>query len=184
MLQKALKIHPKTLTKINKQLNNTNNGIINNVYVQLGNENLSDVLTNKQKMGILNRQVMGLNDLVELVHISGKYKKFMNVYITNLQNTIAYRYDEKEKNFIAVNKAELLDDLIDSRMYDIEKFYDDVENVLDKKKAENIKRFIDRMKDTDDYLKGLKKDEIKLVLYNNRHKIVPKEEDDIKEIEI
>ena len=40
------------------------------------------------------------------------------------------------------------------------------------------------MKDTDDYLKGLKKDEIKLVLYNNRHKIVPKEEDDIKEIEI
>jgi len=184
MLQKALKIHPKTLTKINKQLNNTNNGIINNIYVQLGNENLSDVLTNKQKMGILNRQVMGLNDLVELVHISGKYKKFMNVYITNLQNTIAYRYDEKEKNFIAVNKSELLDDLIDSRMYDIEKFYDDMENVLEKKKAENIKRFIDRMKDTDDYLKGLKKDEIKLVLYNNRHKIVPKEEDDIKEIEI
>ena len=80
MLQQALKIHPKTLTKINKQLNNTNNGVINNNnfnIVQLGNENLSDVLTNKQKMYILNRQVMGLNDLIDLVHISGKYKKFM-----------------------------------------------------------------------------------------------------------
>ena len=30
MLQKALKIHPKTLQKINNQLNNTNNGTINN----------------------------------------------------------------------------------------------------------------------------------------------------------
>jgi len=183
MLQKALKIHPKTLTKINKQLNNTINN--NNIYVQLGNENLSEILSNKQKMGILNRQVMGINDLVELIHVSGKFKKFMNVYITNLQNSIAYRYDEKQKNFIAVNKSELLNDLIDSRMYDIEKFYDEVENILDANKAKNIKRFIERMKDTDDYLKGLKKDEIKLILYNNRDKILPKEDlIEIKEFEI
>ena len=97
----------------------------------------------------------------------------MNVYITNLQNTIAYKYDEKQKNFIAVNKTELLNDLIDSRMYDIEKFYDEVEDILEANKAKNIKKFIDRMKDTDDYLKGLKKDEIKLILYNNKDKIIP-----------
>ena len=172
MLQQALKVHPKTLNKINKQLNNTNNGIINNnIIVQLGRENLSEILTLKEKSSILNRQVMGINDLVELVHISGKYKKFMNVYITNLQNTIAYRYDEKMNTFIAVNKNELLNDLIDARMYDIEKFFEEIGPNLDSKKADQIRKFIERMNNEEDEMKGIKKDEIKLVLYNNLSKI-------------
>jgi hypothetical protein len=170
MLQKSLKIHPKTLNKINSQLNN--NGVINNInIVQLGRENLSDILSNKEKRGILNRQVMGLNDLVELVHISGKYKKFMNVYITNLQNTIAYKFDEKMNNFIAVNKNELLNDLVDARLYDIEKFFEEIGPTLDSKKSDQIRKFIERMNNEEDELKGIKKEEIKLVLYNNLAKI-------------
>ena len=112
MLQKALKIHPKTLQKINNQLNNTNNGTINNntVIIQLGKEDLTKMLTMDEKMSILNRQAMGINDLVKLVHTSGKYKKCMNVYITNLQNTIGYMYDEKQNNYIADNKNKLLND--------------------------------------------------------------------------
>ena len=132
-LQKALKIHPKTLQKINTQLNN--NGTINNtVIIQLGKEDLSKMLTMDEKMSILNRQAMGINDLVKLVHTSGKYQKCMNVYITNLQNTIGYMYDEKQNNFIAVNKNELLNDLVDSRMYDIEKFYDKLQVKLEQLK--------------------------------------------------
>jgi hypothetical protein len=181
MLQKALKIHPKTLTKINKQLNNTNNGIINNnIYVQLGRENLSEILSSKEKIGILNRQAMGLNDLIELVHTSGKYKKFMNVCITNLQNTIAYKFDEKANNFIAVNKNELLNDLVDSRVYDIEKFFDEYQTKFDAKKVEQIKKFIERMGNEDDPLKCIKKEEIKLILYNNLDKIKSNETDTIK----
>ena len=181
LLQKSLKIHPKTLTKINKQLNNNNNGIINNnIYVQLGRENLSDILSSKEKMGILNRQAMGLNDLIELVHASGKYKKFMNVYITNLQNTIAYKYDEKANSFIAVNKNELLNDLVDSRVYDIEKFFDEYQTKFEPKKVEQIKKFIERMGNEDDPLKGIKKEEIKLILYNNLEKIKSNETDMIK----
>ena len=75
-------------------------------------------------------------------------------------------------------------DLIDSRMYDIEKFYDEVEDILEADKAKNIKKFIERMKKEDDYLNGLKKDEIKLILYNNRDKIIPKEEEEIRELEV
>jgi hypothetical protein len=173
MLQKALKIHPKTLQKINNQLNNTNNGTINNntVIIQLGKEDLTKMLTTNEKMSILNRQAMGINDLVKLVHTSGKYKKCMNVYITNLQNTIGYMYDEKQNNFIAVNKNELLNDLVDSRMYDIEKFYDKLQLKLEPEKATRIKKFIDKMKNEEDCLKDLKKEEIKLILYNNRESI-------------
>jgi len=175
MLQKALKIHPKTLNKINNQLNN--NGTINNItIIQLGQENLSEILNTRQKKNILNRQAMSLNDLVDLVHVSGKYKEFQNVYITNLQSTFAYKFDEKANKFIAVNKNELLNDLVDSRMYDIEKFYEEICPDLEPHKAEQIKRFIDRMGDEEDELKGIKKEEIKLILYNNKDKIMPKDD--------
>jgi len=169
LLQKSLKIHPKTLQRINNQLNN--NGTINNItIIQLGKENLSELLTKQEKIKILNRQAMSINDIVELAHTSGKYKNCMNVYITNLQNTIGYKYDEKQNNFIAVNKNELLNDLIDSRMYDIEKFYQEFEEKLDPSRADKIKGFIERMNE-DDCLKGLKKEEIKLILYNNKEAI-------------
>jgi len=68
-------------------------------------------------------------------------------------------------------------------MYDIEKFYDEVESILEEDKAKNIKKFIERMKKEDDYLKGLKKDEIKLILYNNKDKIML-EKDNMKELEV
>ena len=175
MLQKALKIHPKTLNKINNQLNN--HGTINNItIIQLGSENLSKVLNDKQKRFILDRQAMSLNHLVDLIHVSGKYKKFQNVYITNLQSTFAYRFDEKLNKFIAVNKNELLTDIVDSRMYDIQKFYAEIYPELEPKKAEQIKKFIDRMGNEEDELKDIKKEEIKLILYNNREKILPKDE--------
>ena len=168
--QKSLKIQPKTLQKINNQLNNQ--GTINNITIyQLGKENLSELFTKQEKLGILNRQAMSINDIVELAHTSGKYKSCMNVYITNLQNTIGYMYDEKQNNFIAVNKNELLNDLLDSRMYDIEKFYEEFEEKLEPSRAEKIKMFIERMNDEEDCLKGLKKEEIKLILYNNKEAI-------------
>ena len=187
IIQKSLKIHPQTLKKINNTLNNnnTNNGIINNnniTYVQLGNEDLVNVLSKSEKRGILNRRAMGINDLVELIHCSGKYKQFMNVYITNLQNTVAYRYDKKTNNFIVVNKNELLDEIIDSRIYDITKFLNEAEKVLEPSTAADIKRIIKTM-ETDDSFKGLKKEEIKFILYNNKDKIIT-EKDKVTELEV
>lgn len=173
LLQKSLKIHPKTLQKINNQLNNTNNGTINNTYniVQLGHENLEDILTQKDKLKILNRRGHSLKELVDLVHISDKYKQFKSVYITNLQNTIGYKFDSKSNQFVAVNKSELLDEIIDCRMCDIQTFYNELEDSFDVETKKIIQRFIDRMNDEDDKLKGIKKEEIKLLLYNSREKI-------------
>jgi len=172
-LLKSLKIHPKTLQKINNQLNNNNinNGTINYNIVQLGNENLEDVLSKKDKLNILNKRGNSLKELVELVHISDKYNQFKNVYITNLQNTIGYKFDSNNNQFIAVNKSDLLDDIIDCRMCDIQTFYTEVESSFDSETKKIIKRFIDRMNDNDDNLKGIKKEEIKLLLYNSREKI-------------
>ena len=181
-LLKSLKIHPKTLQKINNQLNNNNinNGTINYNIVQLGNENLEDILSTKEKMKILNKKGNSLKEIVELVHISNKYSQFKNVYITNLQNTIGYKFDSTNNKFIAVNKSDLLDDIIDCRMYDIQTFYNEMETSFDEETKKIIKRFIDRMNDNDDNLKGIKKDEIKLLLYNSREKIQTTDKIDIE----
>jgi hypothetical protein len=180
LLQKSLKIHPKTLNKINNQLINqncNNNNTIHNTIniVQLGNENLIDVLSEKQKLRILERQAMSLNDLIELIHISPQFKQFKNVCITNLQSSFGQKYDEKSKKFIAVNKNELLNEIVDCRMYDIEKFYDENKDKMIPHKANQIKKFIDRMNNDEDIMKGMKKEEIKLILYNNHENINNKE---------
>jgi len=61
--------------------------------------------------------------------------------------------------------------LVDSRIYDTEKFYDKLQTTFEPENAKRIKKFIDRMKNGEDCLKDLKKDEIKLILYNNRESI-------------
>ena len=54
------------------QNNTTNNTIIN--IVPLGTENLNELLTDKEKLRILNNRCNGLKELIELVHISDKPK--------------------------------------------------------------------------------------------------------------
>ena len=175
MIQKALKIHPKTLQKINNQLNNINTGTINNInIIQLGKENLDELLTEKEKIAILNKNGYCINELIKKVHMSDddKFKSFKNIYITNLQNNVAYKYDESNKKFIAVSKTELLERLIDNRMNDIEMFYKDYKDKLREFTAKQIEGFINKMNNENSKYKDEKKEEIKFLLYNGYNDII------------
>jgi hypothetical protein len=176
ILKKNCKMHPKTLEKINKQLsqkqNNNNCGIvnngniINNYTIQFGNENLLDVLTKKEQIMILDKKHQSLNHLIEYVHFNDKFPQFQNIAITNMKDNIAYMFNEERNNFIAMNKNELLDTVIDMRMLDIEDFYENnIENINEATKK-NISNFLNKMSNSDEYLE-MKKTDIKLVLYNN-----------------
>ena len=174
-MNKKCKVHPKTLQKINKQLNcnnmvkNTNNITYN--IIGLGHENLTEVFTRKEKMAILKNRFYCLPDLVEYTHFNDKYPQFKNILITNTQNTLAYKYDSIKKQFLAVNKDELLDDIVDERMCDINSFYDELENDLDDKTKEIIEKVKDKIENDPAY-RELKKKDIKLIIYNNRKKVV------------
>jgi hypothetical protein len=178
LLNKNCKIHPKTLQKINKQLNlngdhiTINNGTINNNYniIALGHENLTDVFSRKEKMAILKYRYCSLPHLVEYTHFNDKYPQFKNILITNTQNTLAYKFDNKKKKFITVNKNDLLDDIIDERMCDLSSFYEELENDLDEKTKE-ILEIVKEKIDNDPAYKELKKKDIKLIIYNNREKV-------------
>jgi hypothetical protein len=179
LINKNCKVHPKTLQKINKQLINDNKyisinkGTVNNTYniIGLGHENLTEVFSRKEKMAILKNRFHCLPELVEYAHFNDKYPQFKNILITNTQNTLAYKYDTKKKQFVAVNKDDLLDDIVDERMCDINSFYDELENDLDEKTKEIIEKVKDKIENDPAY-KELKKKDIKLIIYNNRKKVI------------
>ena len=181
VINKECKTHPKTLEKINKILSNetnnttnniinSNNIIINNYIIELGQEKVFDVLSEKEKMSILSKKNDVLTHAIEYIHFNEKYPQFKNVIITNNTNNIAYKYDSKKKKFIATDKKELIDDIIFERMSDIEEFYDNYEDKLDTKTKSIIKKYIDKLSEDDEYKETMNK-KIKLIIYNNRDKV-------------
>ena len=83
------------------------------------------------------------------------------------------KQDQTANNFIATNKNELLDEIINERLNDIEEFYDINLDKLDKRTKNIINTFIQKMEEDDKY-KLKKKNEIKLIIYNNRSNTMDK----------
>ena len=171
LMNKQCKVHPKTLTKIKNQLNtlNDNKVINNNVIIQFGREKLYEVFSKKEQIDVLNHGYMCLENLIEKAHFNHKYPQFKNIIITNLQNNIAYKYNAATNNFDVVTKKELLEDIISDRMYDIEEFFNNYKDDISSKMQNIIETFIKKM-DTESY-EDTKKNNIKIILYNNRMKV-------------
>ena len=163
----------KKLNSFNLAEEQSSSDTINNTYniIALGHENLIDVFSKKEKMAILKYRYCSLPHLVEYTHFNDKYPQFKNILITNTQNTLAYKFDNKKKKFITVNKNDLLDDIIDERMCDLSSFYDELENDLDEKTKE-ILEIVKEKIESDSAYKELKKKDIKLIIYNNRLRLV------------
>ena len=174
------KMHPRTLNKLNnriKQQNanntNSNNNIqgntINNqqiTIVELGKENLSEFFTKEQQMQILNKRYNCIDYLIETVHFNNKNKQFQNVAITNVHDRYAYKYVEKEKRFIMVNKESLMDDMMSYRIEDIREFFENQQG-LSETTYNAVKRFLKDM-DEDEKKLEQKTCDIKLIMYNKR----------------
>mgnify|MGYP000926487724 FL=1 len=106
---KSNKMHPKTFQKINKQLlnnniNNTTNNIINNnntinnitnntinnniTYVKFGDEKLSEILSEREMLIILNECRLSVEKSIKLTHFNDNRPELKNIIITNLQNNM------------------------------------------------------------------------------------------------
>ena len=176
VMNKQCKIHYKTLQKINNQLiNNNYNSFTNCTFniVQLGNENLVEALSGQEQLKILKKKYQSLNYLIDYIHCNNKFPEFNNVAITNLQNNIAYMYDNNKKQFIATNKDDLIDEIISYRMSDLGEFYDIHLDTLDDKTKKIISELLIKMENDDKYIMK-KKDQIKLLVYNNKEKTIDK----------
>ena len=168
LINNNCKMHYKTLQKINNS-GTMNNGVINNNtinIVALGKENIDDVLTKTDKIAILNKKENALPYMIELVHFNDKFPQFKNIAITNNRNDYAHVYDPDNKVFKLVDKDELVDELIDYRVCDIEDYYLQYKNELDKPVRDKIEELIEHRGENE-----ATKGKIKLLLFNNRHKI-------------
>ena len=172
LMIKVCKIHPKTLTKINKQLNITNNDnkVINNYIIQLGREKLCDVFSKKEKIAVLKQGYNCLPYLIEYTHFNEKYPQFKNILITNTQNNIGYKYNEGNKNFDAITKDELLNDIISERSDDICNFNVEYKECLSAKEQTRIDEVIKKILNSPEFDEEQKK-QIKFIIYNNRNKV-------------
>ena len=175
IMNKQCKIHPKTLQKINNTLNNNNLNnscnTTNNIIIQLGNENLENVFSKNKQVEILKQRYGCLPYLIREAHLNDKYPQFKNILITNLQNNIAYKYDKTTKNFIAVDKSELLNEVVGARMDDIESFFESNTDVLDEKTKSCVEQFISKMDSREGSYYDDKLKDVKLMIYNNRDKV-------------
>jgi uncharacterized Zn-finger protein len=95
LINKNCKVHPKTLEKINKNLGNGNsvvNGDHNNIttnsmnnsqntinVIGLGNEDLTNILTEKQQLKVLREKHMCLDYLIKFVHFNDDYPQFIEL---------------------------------------------------------------------------------------------------------
>ena len=158
---------------------------------------LQEKLSNKRKLGILNRQANSVNSFVEMIYQNKDFKPYQNVYITNLRSNTAYKYDETLNKFIAVKQKDVINHLFETRLNDIQQFYDELQNVMDPCKANQMKIFSDLLEFVKQILiksidvirffkksntslerienelvyRNIKKDEVKLVLYNNKESV-------------
>jgi septum formation topological specificity factor MinE len=187
LINKKCKIHPKTLEKmcrdnnitINKNIdssnshntinshNNTVNNTVNIITFGLDSNEIHDALTVKEKKAILNYGSSSLYKLVEHVHFNDKFPQFKNFAITNINNPYAYKYNSKKKQFMICSKEDLLDELIDTRMLDIDEFYSIYGDTLDDYKKMAIEKLIQDMEqETGDIITNYKQ-RLKFMVYNS-----------------
>lgn len=175
LINQQCKEHSTTKNKINKQLNinNNTNNINNNIninIIQLGKEELHEVLTQSEQIDILeNKQI--LENIIKYIHFNDKFPQFKNILITNIQNNIAYKYDEIENKFIATDKNDLINDLIEFSLTDLGDLLEKNETKLKQQTINNVHTIINNMDGDNIKFYENKKNNIKLLVYNNRNKI-------------
>jgi vacuolar-type H+-ATPase subunit I/STV1 len=138
--------------------------------VQLGNENICDIMPISQQNYILSKKHKSIDHLVEITHFNPKYKQFQNVCITNIHDSIAYKYIEKHKCFMAVSKDDILHEILDIHLGYLDIFYENCSEIMDEKTRTIIPEVIKKFENKDEDIAKKCKD-IKSIIYNNSKKV-------------
>ena len=166
-----INISANNTTNNNTANNNTNNNFQqnNHLLIQLGKENVINVLPKSDQIKILNTCYNSLYRLIKEIHCNDKYPQFKNISITNLTDGYAQKYDDKVKNFIKCHKNEVIEYLIDNRILDIEDLLNANIDDIDEEKVKKLHILIEEINDKRGCYKD-KKEQIKLLLYNESKK--------------
>lgn len=156
---------------ITNNITHITNNITNNInIVNFGRERI-DKLTENEIKQILNAGSSALTNHVKLIHFNDRLPEYKNIYISNLRGNTCLVYFNKK--WINVDINDKIDDLID---YSVE----DIKDLLNKDMDDNDNRYsrsqtkylIDNIDDNNHKVLKEQRKKIKLVLYNNKDKIL------------
>ncbi len=180
-LIKNNKLSPKHL----KNINNTNNGTINNgnhnnnitVNMQnFGDEDIIEILSRKEVLEILSKKLLSLEESVKTVHLNKDHPEYKNIIIKNIKNKYAYVWEEDK--FVVKHKDDVLEDLISNHVNFIETSLETYKDFLSTKIQNKITEMLEKLDSPSKYVnkqlhktfktyRTYKKEELKMLIYNN-----------------
>jgi hypothetical protein len=171
---KELKTQPLLNNSNNTNINGNsniigNNNITNNTVIQLvtfGKEDIKDIFTLQEQREILKYKCNAIDKLIEKIHFNDKLPQWKNIVITNLKDNLAYKYDGKYNKFIACDRNEELSNLIDGRLYNLEEFLENNEDVLSDAFKTRMREILYEI-GGDTELRRIKMRDLTLIIYNN-----------------
>jgi uncharacterized protein YoxC len=155
-----------------------NNGTINNINIIINPFGCDDMskLTDKQKLSVLKKCYMSIPELIKMVNLNPDLPENHNVYISNMKSD--FGHINNGTKWILTKVDELIDDVISKKKDDIEELLEAFEEALPEKVIDRIRDVIatldynpmsDDIKDKEKLkFKKKIKDEVKLLLYNNK----------------
>lgn len=163
--------------------NNTHSNNCYNIQIlELGSERVLRSLSMEDKQKIIDKRMCSLEKIVELVHC-GVQNMFKNILITNLRDRFCYIYNKDQGQFVTATKEDVLEDLVSSRIMDLEAIYDEFATAsrIDDKTKQLIQTFLEKLEETDvrftddaavySSYRDFKKHRIKILLYDNHDRI-------------
>tara|TARA_Y100000813_G_scaffold56239_1_gene39469 strand:- start:155 stop:1087 length:933 start_codon:yes stop_codon:yes gene_type:complete len=176
MLNEQLKDKDKKIDELIKKSGNTTtinyqqNQSINNNFKLLGYRN-TDIshLSDKDFISCISHSNFCIPHLIKKIHFDPEKPENHNIYISNIKNNYAMTYDGDKWNLS--NRDDLINDILEEKEIIIE---EKLEEWLEKGKQypEIMKKFTRYLeKKEHDVVLDKIKDEIKLVLFNNRNLI-------------
>ena len=145
---------------------NIQNNIQNNIKILAYKNTDISHLTDQDYLKCISHSNFCVPQLIKKIHFDPEKPENHNIYISNIRNRYIMTYDGKKWNLN--NQDETIDDLIDTNEFFIEQ---KLEEWIENGKAypeimKKFNRYLEK-KEQDDILNKIK-DEIKLLLYNNR----------------
>ena len=172
-MQKMQKQIDKLTNKL--QIQNINKGTVNNtnntINIQLLNHSDTDYshLTPKDYLTCIKNCNYCVKSLIEKVHFNPEKPENMNIFLSNIKGNYVMVY--KDNEWQIRNKQRQIDDLYDSNEFVLETWYDEYKE----KYPHIINSFQKYLKNKDeDVVLNRVKDEILMMLYNNR-RMIPSE---------
>ena len=175
-LEKRNKQIDELIKKAGIQNSTITTNIQNNIKLLAYKDTDISKLTDTDFIKCINHNNMCVPHLIKMIHLDPKKPENHNIYISNIKNGYIMLYDGKKWN--TFNRESTINDMIEDKQSIIEEKIEDwvTKGTQYPELMKKFERYLNK-KENNEILNKIK-DEIKLMLYNNR-KLILKENEDV-----